>query len=158
MFVFGIDMPIPEMLFVLVLVLIIALVFIFIQMRNITYHIRILENTTLEIRKYEEQETDEVRRFETDMEKLESEEAELFVTKIVPTVSKLENYVAVELLKSKAPEDIKDAIVKKGISPELATKVVNSMTYYMDFFHALPDKNVDRHIAVVDQMKVVAPK
>jgi hypothetical protein len=92
------------------------------------------------------------------MQKLESEEAELFVTKVVPTVSKLENYVAVELLKGKAPEEIQAAIVKKGISEELATKVVNSMSYYLDFFHKLPDKKWDAHVGTVESMKVTPPK
>jgi preprotein translocase subunit SecF len=154
MFVFGIDLPVPEMMVVLILILIIALVFIFFQMRSITYHIKVLEGTTLQIKQYETQEQDDVRRLDTDMSKLESEEAEMFVTKIVPTVSKLENFVAVELMKGKDPDDIQAAIVKKGISEELATKVVNGMTYYLDFFHKLPDKHVDKHLSIVDAMKV----
>jgi len=154
MFVFGINIPLPEILFILILVLLIALVFIFIQMQHVNRHMKILEETTMDIKKYEEEETDTVRRFETDMQKLENEEAELFVTKIIPTVSKLENYVAVELLKGKDPEDIKAAIVKKGIDDGLATKVVNSLTFYLDFFHKLPDKNVDKHISTVEGMKV----
>lgn len=154
MFVFGLDLPIPEILFIVMVLLTVALIFILVQMRNISYHIRILESTTLEIRNAEEAETQTVRRFETDMQKLESDEAELFVTKIVPTVSKLENYVAVELMKGRDPEEIKANIVKKGISPELATKVVNSMTYYLDFFQKLPDQNVTKHISTVEGMKI----
>jgi hypothetical protein len=154
MFVFGLDLPIPEILFIIVVLLTAALIFILVQMRHISYHMKILEDTTLEIRNAEEAETQTVRRFETDMQKLESDEAELFVTKIVPTVSKLENYVAVELMKGKDPEEIKANIVKKGISAELATKVVNSMTYYLDFFQKLPDKNVDKHISTVESMKI----
>jgi hypothetical protein len=154
MFVFGLDLPIPEILFVVLVLLTAALIFILIQMRHISYHVKVLEDTTLQIRKDEEEQTESVRRFETDMQKLETDEAELFVTKIVPTVSKLENYVAVELMKGKDPEEIRANIVKKGINSELATKVVNSMTFYMDFFQKLPDKNVDKHIATVEQMKV----
>ena len=160
MFVFGIDMPLPEILFVLILILLAALVFIVIQVLHMNKHMKILEDTTLQIRQYEEQEIEQVRRFETDMKKLEAEEAELFVTKVVPTVSKLENYVAVELLKGRNPEEIRGAITKKGINAELATKVVNSMTYYMDFFQKLPDKKVDTHVQAVNDMKVqmVKPK
>lgn len=158
MYVFGIDLPVPEILLVMVIIFIIALIFIFIQMRNITYHIGVLEKTTFQIKQYEDQEQDEVRRLETDMAKLESDEAQMFVTKIVPTVSKLENYVTVELMKGRDPDDIKDAIVKKGISDELATRVISSMTYYLDFFHKLPDKKWDKHIDVVDDIKIQQPK
>ena len=158
MFVFGINIPLPEILFILVLLLIAALVFIIVQIWNTNKHMKILEETTLQIKQYEEQEIEQVRRFELDMKKLESEEAELFVTKVVPTVSKLENYVAVELLKGRQPEEIKGAITKKGINANLATKVVNGMTYYMDFFHKLPNKRVDKHVAAVKQMKVAAPR
>ena len=154
MFVFGVDLPIPEILFIVLVLLTIALVFIFMQMRHINRHMKILEDTTLEIKRAEEEETETVRRFETDMQKLESEEAELFVTKVVPTVSKLENYVAVELLKGKSADDIQAAIVKKGINSDLATKVVNSMTYYLDYFQKLPDKKWDAHINTVQSMKV----
>lgn len=158
MFVFGIDMPLGEILFVLVFLLIAALVFIIIQVLHMNKHMKILEDTTLQIRQYEEQEIDQVRRFETDMKNLEAEEAELFVTKVVPTVSKLENYVAAELLKGKDPEEIRGAIVKKGINAELATKVVNAMTYYMDFFQKLPDKKVDSHVQAASDIKVQMPK
>lgn len=150
----GLDLPIIEFLSVITLLLLAALVFIMLQMRSMNSHMKVLEDTTLEIKKSEEEETDTVRRFETDMQKLETEEAELFVTKVVPTVSKLENFVAVELLKGRDPEDIKASIVKKGISAELATRVVNSMTYYMDFFHKLPDKKWDTHVDTVASLKV----
>jgi hypothetical protein len=158
MFVFGMDIPLPEILAILIFVLLVALVFIVYQIYHINRHMKILEDTTLQIRSYEEQEIEQVRRFETDVRKLEADEAELFVTKIVPTVSKLENYVAVELLKGSEPEAIKGAIIKRGISSELATKVVNSMTYYLDFFQKLPNRKVDSHVQAVSDMKVSMPK
>lgn len=150
----GIDLPVIEFLTIITVFLFIGLVILFFQMRHINRHMKTLEDTTLEIRKYESEETDTVRRFEVDMEKLESEEAELFVTKVVPTVSKLENFVAVELLKGRDPETIRAAIVKKGISDELATKVVNSMTYYLEFFNKLPDRKWDQHVETVQGMKI----
>jgi hypothetical protein len=150
----GLDLPIIEFLSIITLLLLAALVFILMQMRTMNRHMKVLEDTTMEIKRSEDEETDTVRRFETDMQKLESEEAELFVTKVVPTVSKLENFVAVELLKGRDPAEIQAAIVKKGISAELATRVVNSMTYYMDFFHKLPDKKWDAHVDTVAAMKV----
>lgn len=157
MYVFGINIPLPEFTALIVILLFAALIFVLFQIRHINRHMRILEQTTLEIRKYEEQEMEQVRRFETDMQKLEAEEAELFITKIVPTVTKMENYVASELLKSKDPEQIKQAIVKKGINAELATKVVNSMTYYLDFFNKLPNRHVENHVKKAEQMNVKDP-
>jgi hypothetical protein len=150
----GIDLPVIEFLTIITILLFIGLLILFMQMRHINRHMKTLEDTTLQIARQEEEETATVRRFETDMQKLESEEAELFVTKVVPTVSKLENFVAVELLKGKEPADIKESIVKKGISDELATKVVNSMTFYLDFFNKLPDRKWDQHVNTVQSMKV----
>lgn len=158
MFVFGIDIPLPEILFILVMMMIAGLAFIIYQIWHTNKHMRILEDTTLEIRKYEEQEMDQVRRFETDMKRFEAEEAELFVTKVVPIVSKLENYVASELLKGKQPEEIKGAIVKKGMNSDLATKVVNSMTYYMDFFNKMPKRRMENHEKAAQDMKARLPK
>ena len=158
MYVFGINLPLPEILLVLILFLVAALIFILFQFNHINKHIQVLESTTLEIRKFEEQEMQQVQRFEIDMRKLEAEEAELFVTKVVPTVSKLENYVAVQLLKGKDPETIRGAITKKGISPELATRVVNSMSYYLAFFKKMPNKHMNTHFNTVNKMRVPPPK
>lgn len=154
MFVFGIDIPLPEILFIVVILMAAGLVFLLVQMRHVNRHMTILEKTTLEIRKFEEQEMEQVREFQTDIKKLEADEAELFVTRIVPTVAKLENYVAAELLNNKDPEVIKQALVRRGINSELATKVVNSMTFYMDYFQKLPDRHVSTQLKTAEQIKV----
>lgn len=157
MFVFGIDIPLPEILFVLIVLLVAALVFIIYQMRYINKHVKVLEDTTLEIRKYEEQEMEQVRRFETDMKNFEADEAEMFVAKVIPTVSKLENYVSSELLKRKNPEAIKANLERRGIKPELAAQVINAMTYYLDFFQKLPKTHAKSHFNAVNRMRVQQP-
>lgn len=147
-------MPLPEILFILVLVGVVVVAFIGFLTWHINRHMKILEDATLDVKKVQEKERDSVRRLELDLQKLEASEAELFVTKVVPTVSKLENFVAVEMLKGKQPEEIKGAIVKKGINANLATKVVNSMSYYLDFFKKLPGQRVNAHIQTMGKMNV----
>jgi len=158
MFVFGIDIPLPEILFIALVLLLAAVIFTVIWMRNMNKHMKVLENTTLEIRRYEQQEIDQVKRFELDMQKLEADEAELFVGRVVPTVAKLENYVAVELMKNRSPEEVRGAIVKKGISADLATRVVNNMAYYLTAFNKMPARKVLAHHSTVKQLRIDLPK
>jgi hypothetical protein len=88
-----------------VVLVVVALVFIIMQMRHVNRHMKILEDTTSQIRKFEEEELEQVKDFDVDLKKLEADEAELFITKVVPTVAKLENYATVELLNGKDPWD-----------------------------------------------------
>jgi hypothetical protein len=51
MFVFGINLPVAEILFVVLLLFIIALVIIIVQLGRMSNHIKVLDETTLEIRR-----------------------------------------------------------------------------------------------------------
>jgi len=158
MYVFSIDIPLPEILFIVVVLVVVALVFIIMQMRHVNRHMKILEDTTSQIRKFEEEELEQVKDFDVDLKKLEADEAELFITKVVPTVAKLENYATVELLNCKDTEAIKDAIVKRGIAESLATRLVNNVAFYLEFFHKTPDRNATQHFKAAEQMKVPPQK
>jgi len=158
MFVFGIDIPLPEILFIALLLLIVAVVLIIVHMRNMNKHMKFLEKTTLDIKKFEEQEMAQIRRFEIDVQKLEADEAAIFVGKILPTVAKLENYVGIELLKNRKPQEICGEITKKGISSDIATRVVNNMTYYLETFHKMPTRRKNLHHKIARQMRVTFPR
>lgn len=157
-FAFGMNLPVIEIMFVVALLFIIGLAFMIWQMIQQNKHMKILEQTTFEIKKYEEEEAAEVHRFEMDIKSLESDEAELFVAKVIPTVTKLENYVVAELMKGKDPLVVIDALTVKGIKKDLASKVVNAMAFYLDYYNKLPTKQHDTHIKTVKSLKVTPPK
>jgi len=158
MYVFGIDIPLPEILFIVVLAVFIALGVVLFLLYHVNRHMRVLEDTTSQIRKFEEEELEQVKEFDVDIKKLEADESELFITKVVPTVSKLENYATVELLNGKDPEEIRAAIAKRGIDEQLATRVVNSVNFYLEFFHKMPDRNAAQHFKAADQIRLPAQK
>ena len=157
-YVFGMNLPVIEIMFVVVLLFLVGIGFMIWQMIQQSRHIKILEQTTFEIKKYEEEEAAEVHRFEMDVKSLEADEAELFVAKVLPTVTKLENYVVAELLKGKNPQVIIDALALKGIKKDLAAKIVSSTAYYLDYYHKLPKKQHEDHVKTVQGLKVAPPK
>jgi len=55
-------------------------------------------------------------------------------------------------------EDVRAAIVKRGIDEQLATRVVNSVNFYLEFFHKMPDRNANAHFKAAEQMKVPEQK
>ncbi len=158
MFVFGINIPLPEILFIALVLLIVVAVMVIINMRNMNRHMRILENQTLEIKRFEEQELSQVRRFEIDMQKFEADEASMFVGKVMPTVAKLENYAAVQLMKGSRPQDVRGEFVKRGIQSDLATRVVNNITYYLETFHKMPKRAEHTHHTAARKIQLRFPK
>ncbi|MBR9702423.1 hypothetical protein GOV10_00160 [Candidatus Woesearchaeota archaeon] len=157
-YILGIPVPILNSLAVMMIILLVLVIVMIWQMIQQSKHMKILEQTTFEIKKYEEEEAAEVHRFEMDIKSLESDEAELFVAKVIPTVTKLENYVVAELMKGKDPLVVIDALSVKGIKKDLASKVVNAMSFYLDYYNKLPMKQHDTHIKTVKSLKVTPPK
>ncbi len=151
-FVFGMDLPVLEVMVFLIVVMIGAIAFMAWQIINVGRHIKVLEGTTLEIRKYEDAEDAEVKRFESDVKTLETDEAELFLAKTIPTVVKLQNYAASELMRGREPQDILEALIAKNVKQDLATKVVNSMMFYLDYHHKLPKKQSETHAKAAEQL------
>lgn len=157
-YVFGMNLPIAEMMFIAIIIFIIGLIFMIWQIMQVNSHISILEKTTFEIKKYEEQEQSDVQRLETDVKKFENDEAELFVARVVPTVAKLENFVMAQLFRGQEPAKIVDVLVAKKIDKALATRVVNQVGYYLDYYNKLPKKKHDEHHGTVDALKVPQDK
>lgn len=157
-YAFGMNLPVIEMMLVVVLLFLVGLAFMIWQMIQQSKHIKVLEQTTFEIKKYEEEEATEVHRFEMDVKSLESDEAEMFIAKVIPTVTKLENYVVAELMKGKNPQVVIDALALKGIKKDLAARVVSTTAYYLDYYNKLPKKQHDTHVKTVQGLKVAPPK
>lgn len=157
-FVFGMNLPIVEIMVLVVILFIVGLIFILWQIRQVDSHIKVLEQTTFEIKKYEEQEAAQVQRLDVDVKNFESEEAEMFVARVTPTIAKLENYVMAQLFWGKKPEQIVDMLVMKKIKKELAVKIVNQMSFYLDFYHKLPKKAHDEHHKAVAALSMAKPR
>ena len=157
-YVFGINLPIAELMFVAILFFLIGLGFMIWQMIQVNRHMQVLERTTFEIKQYEEQEQHEVERLEADVKNFENDEAELFVARVVPTVAKLENFVMAQLFHGKEPQMVIDILVAKKIDKNLATRVVNQVAFYLNFYHKMPKKKEDNHHGTVDKLQMPQAK
>lgn len=157
-YVFGINLPVAELMFIAVLFFLVGLGFMIWQTLQVRKHMEVLERTTFEIKKYEEQEQSEVERLESDVKNFENDEAELFVARVVPTIAKLENFVMAQLFHGKEPEMVIDTLVAKKIDKELATRVVNQVAYYLNFYHKLPNKKENDHHATVSKLQMPSGK
>ncbi len=153
-YVFGINLPVAELMFVAVLFFLVGLAFMIWQTLQVKKHMEVLERTTFEIKKYEEQEQSEVERLESDIKNFETDEAELFVARVVPTIAKLENFVMAQLFHGKEPKAVIDVLVAKKIDKELATRVVNQVAYYLNFYHKLPQKKENDHHETVNKLQM----
>ena len=153
-------MPVAELMFITVLFFVAGIVYMVWQIRQVNDHIKVLEQTTFEIRKFEEEEKANIVRLETDVTRLENDEAEMFVARVVPTVAKLENFVMAQLFRGKEPKQVADMLVTKKVDRELAERVVKQVAYYLDFYHKLPKQHHDAHHDAVDKLKAtgVGPK
>lgn len=156
-YAFGVDLPVIELNIIVTVLFAIGIGFMIWQIIKMNSHISVLENTTLEIRKYEEEEMRQVDRFEVDIKNLESDEAELFLAKTLPSLTKIQNFVAAELMKGKQTDKIIVALSQKGIQKDLAMRVVNGMVYYMNFYHKLPQGSHAEHEKTVQGLKVTPP-
>lgn len=131
MFVFGLNLPVAEILFVVLVLFIVALVFIIIQLTRMGRHVRVLDETTLEIRRYEEAEEVTLRTQETNVHELRPAEKKR-VESFADAMRKLETKAMKQLLSGEEPDEIKHAFLLKDVPESLATKVVNNTSYMLD--------------------------
>ncbi len=131
MFVFGINLPVAEILFVTLLLFIIAMVFIVIQLLRMGKHIKVLDETTLEIRRYEEAEETTLRAQEMSVTKLAGSEKRR-VQEAGVAMAKLETKALVRLLEGAEPAALKSALQRNGVTDGMATRAVNNATYLLD--------------------------
>jgi hypothetical protein len=126
MFVFGISLPVVEILFVLLVLFIVALAVIIVQLVKMGKHIRVLDETTLEIRRYEEEEEVTLKPLTASVEEMTAPERRDFTRQFVPAVSGLCRAAAAKLLAGRSPESVKRARMARGIVEQVATRAVNN--------------------------------
>ncbi|MBR9692397.1 hypothetical protein GOV07_00520 [Candidatus Woesearchaeota archaeon] len=151
-YAFGIDIPVIETMLIITILFIIGVAFMIWQMFNVRKHIGILESTTLEIRRYEEEEGKELQRFEQDIANFESDEAEFFLAKMLPSLTQTQNFAANRLLSKRRPEQVVAELMKKGIQQELATQVVNSIAYYLQYYDKTPKQQNAKQTKVGEKL------
>lgn len=136
MFVFGINLPVTELLFVVLLLFIVAMAFIIVQLVKLGRHVRVLDDTTLEIRRYEEAEEVTLRAMETETEKLKPSEKKR-VQELYGAAAKLEGRVVGRLLAGEEPAEVKRDLMGAGIAEHAATRIINNASYWIDKTAAL---------------------
>lgn len=147
-YAFGIDIPVIEIMLVVTLLFLVGIGFMIWQVVTMRRHIGVLEKTTLQIEQYEEQEKCEVKRLETDIASFESDEAEFFLSKLIPSATKLENYAANLIMKGKSADEVVKVLTDKKIDKTLAVQVVNSVVFYLKYYDKTPQKQHDQHVQV----------
>ncbi len=131
MFVFGINLPVAEILFVVLLLFIVALVFIIIQLGKMARSVRVLDETTLEIRRYEEAE--EVTLRGRDIEDVTAAEKRR-VSALARAVQKAEAKALKLLLDGVNAVEVRNRLIENGVPEHVATRVVNNASYWIDRF------------------------
>jgi len=151
-FAFGINMPVIEIMLVVTLLFLVGIGFMIWQILMMRTHMEILEKTTKEIEEYEQEEKSDVQRFESDVRALESDEAEFFVSKLVPSVMKMQNYAAKQLVNGKQPDDVVKLLIQNKVEKTLANQIVSSVTFYLKTYDKLPQKQHDQHVKVAEKL------
>ncbi len=144
MFVFGVNLPVAEILFVVLLLFIVALVIIIVQLGRMARHVRVLDQTTLEIRRYEEAEEVTLRALEHDVDSL-SPAAKKRVQSLATSVGKTQAKALSKLLSGHEPASVKSTLIMAGVPEGMATRAVNNAGYWLDRTAAL-DASDAKHV------------
>ena len=106
MYVFGINMPLPEIFFVLTILITVAVVLMWIQFMKLRKLILIQKT--------------EIKRFEEDIEKIKP-------GKVKSYVKELEAYIRKEMEKGFSKKDIEDMALIKGWPSDIVKKAFESI-------------------------------
>ncbi|MBN1503110.1 hypothetical protein JW930_06195 [Candidatus Woesearchaeota archaeon] len=149
MFIFGINLPLPEILFLLALVYTFAIVYFAVHLKKLekmtqeeTKELEELEKIAQEEKSdieammdTEKKEEMDITKFEKDIGELEEDTETLYLKKLVPDVYKLQNYVLWALKKGITPETIKQNLYSKGWKDkDLIDMVVADMSRYVKYY------------------------
>jgi hypothetical protein len=137
MFVFGIDVPIAELLLLTLLLVIVSLIALIAQLVRMAKHIRVLDETTLEIRRYEQEEDVVIRALTIRPAALESDRRRFLLQKYLPSLGRLERAAAKRLLEGEEPSVVRDRLVDSGASDAAATRVINDAIAHLTRYAAL---------------------
>jgi hypothetical protein len=149
MFVFGINLPVAEILFVVLLLFIIALVIIIVQLGRMSNHIKVLDETTLEIRRYESEEEVALKGLEHDPELLTAQRKRSLNTQFLPALQQLEKKAVARLLDGETPTEVRNSFVVKGVNDAFATRAVNNAVFFVNKFQMHLERETKEHVAVL---------
>ncbi len=131
MFVFGINLPVAEILFVVLLLFIVALAIIIIQLGRMRKNIRVLDETTLEIRRYEAEEEVTLKPLLVEPAKLSARQRRK-VQNALSAAARLERKALAALFKGQEPARVKTALMQGGSDEAVATRAVNGATHFLN--------------------------
>lgn len=137
MFVFGINLPVAEILSVMLLLLLAALIIVIIQLRKMAKNIRVLDETTLEIRRYESEEEVTLNPLLAKPVDLSAAEKREFLRRFFTATNSLNRAAAVQLAAGRSPEAVKNALMGRGLAEPTATRAVNNATAALNRYAGL---------------------
>jgi hypothetical protein len=149
MFVFGTNLPVAEILFVVLLLMLLALIIVIVQLVKMARHIRVLDETTLEIRRYEEAEEATLKPLEANLKAMDSEQRRQFAA-FLPGFTKLERAAVKRLLAGDSPQRVRQLFLERRVREPTATRAVNSATHHLNRFTLLSNgevRDVNRSMA-----------
>jgi len=176
MIIFGMNLPLPEILLLMVFGVLGSLVLILIQLTKLQKmtseernELEQLEKLALqeqkdlqEIKQYEGMEAMDLRKFEKEILTLEEDTNTLYLKRLAPNVYKLQNYTLWALKKGMSPTEIKEKLLHKGWKDnELVEMVIDDTLKYMRYFKDkggkvdIPTVNVEETTKIIKPVKVV---
>ncbi|MEM4397930.1 MAG: hypothetical protein QW757_04900 [Candidatus Woesearchaeota archaeon] len=165
MYVFGLNLPLPEFFFILVIIFLVLLIIIVNQLQRLQrmtseeqqelYQLEKLaeeEKKDLdEIRKFETEENSDLNKFEKEIEELEEDTETLYLKRLAPDLYKIMNYVVWAKNKGYSNEQIKQNLESKGWKDnKLVDMVINDITKYKGYYkedRSLIDKNENLEVS-----------
>lgn len=131
MFVFGINLPVAELLFVTLVLVSVTLIIIIVQLVKVAKHIKVLDETTLEIRRYEAEEDVTVKQLKTYVANLSPADRRR-VKASYARGAKLERKALKILLDGYEPAEAKNRLLGDGAPEDVATRAVNDAIFWID--------------------------
>lgn len=132
MYVFGVNLPVVEILFIVVVLFVLALIVIIVQLYKMSRHIDILDDTTLQIRRHDEAQMMMVQRFT--LQGLSDSDIVDLRDKVLPAAERATMAVAQRLLSGEDPEAVKHYLMERGLTEVVATRLVNTVSFYVKEF------------------------
>ncbi|AJF61638.1 TPA: hypothetical protein HA239_03895 [Candidatus Woesearchaeota archaeon] len=172
MIIFGINVPLPE---ILALLIIMFAVFLYIILRNIqrvsTMSLqsrnelmelaRMTEEEREEIDKisgYEKETAENISKFEKEILNLEQETDTLYIQKLAPDLYKIQNYTLWALKKGLSPEQIRQNLKNKGWKDnEIIQMIINDTLKYTSYYQTRKGKVEIPSIKIEETTRIIKP-
>lgn len=177
MITFGIlNLPLPEIFFILIIIFFVFLVMIIIQLQKLKQMTadeqkELIELSRLaqeekkdleQIKAYEQMESKDLTIFEKGIHDLEEDTDTLYLKKLAPDLYKLQNYTLWAIKKGLDPKQIKENLINKGWKDEnLIEMVINDTLKYTGYYNdkkgdvSVPNIKIEETTKIIRPVKVV---